>query len=61
MSRSDFFVLKEIIFGGSNIGIPLWWVPQEFLKLLPTRSHFEVQLWQEPIQMDLKFWKLETF
>ncbi len=52
---------KENHFGGSNIGIPLWQESWEFLKLLPARSYFRMQLWQEPIQKDLKIWNLDFF
>jgi hypothetical protein len=38
-----------------------WWEQLEFLKILPARSHFGVQLWREPIHTDLKIQKLETF
>ncbi len=33
----------------------------EFLKIIPARSHFGVQLWREPIHTGLKIQKLETF
>ncbi len=37
-----------------------WQKQLEFLKILPARSHFRVQLWREPIPTDLKIQKLET-
>jgi hypothetical protein len=51
---------KENHFGGILLWVNLWGEQLEFLKILLARSHFGVQLWRQPIHMDLKIQKLEA-